>query len=295
MLIALELFHPANFTEKPGMYAYLSHPEQHSADHYALGYFGPHWWFALHMTQTPMVGLVAIGLWRLLAPVGVPPSIRLEPDAALRIGSEVRQPRWVDFWGSHDPAPCGALEPEFPMFDEAVVDRSDWPGKASRSIRVLNRRSVLHDHGAELECHPPGALDLRARERLRAHAVDLHQGPPAPAQLDRHHQHRPDAEALELGELGRVAERVAGHYLADAARRDQVRRGGELLQRPRLAVRVLRMGREQLDDREGLGRSRNFQPGAASRDPSRTRARRGASHVEKRRPGGDSRFAQPSV
>jgi hypothetical protein len=70
VLIALELFHPANFTKDPGMYAYLSQPEQHSSDHYALGYFGPDWWFVLHMIQTPMVCLVAIGLWRLLAPVG---------------------------------------------------------------------------------------------------------------------------------------------------------------------------------------------------------------------------------
>jgi hypothetical protein len=70
VLIALELFHPANFTKDPGMYAYLSHPEHYSPDHYALGYFGPDWWFALHMIQTPMVCLVAIGLWRLLAPVG---------------------------------------------------------------------------------------------------------------------------------------------------------------------------------------------------------------------------------
>jgi hypothetical protein len=71
VLIALELFHPANFTKDPGMYDYLSHPEHYSPDHYALDYFGPDWWFALHMIQTPMVCLVAIGLWRLLAPVGV--------------------------------------------------------------------------------------------------------------------------------------------------------------------------------------------------------------------------------
>jgi hypothetical protein len=70
VLITLELFHPANFTKEPGMYAYLSHPEHYMPDHYALGYFGPDWWFALHMIQTPMVCLVAIGLWRLLAPVG---------------------------------------------------------------------------------------------------------------------------------------------------------------------------------------------------------------------------------
>jgi hypothetical protein len=70
VLIALQLFHPANFTRDPGMYAYLSRPEPYSPDHHALGYFGPHWWFVLHMIQTPMVVLVAIGLWRLLEPVG---------------------------------------------------------------------------------------------------------------------------------------------------------------------------------------------------------------------------------
>ena len=57
VLIALELFHPANFTKDPGMYAYLSQPEQHSDKHYALDYFGPNWWFTLHMIQTPTVGL----------------------------------------------------------------------------------------------------------------------------------------------------------------------------------------------------------------------------------------------
>jgi hypothetical protein len=98
----------------------------------------------------------AISLGRDIAPNagedgGVPPSIRLAPGAALRIGSSTHQARWIDFWGSHDPAPCGALEPEFPMFDEAVLDRPDWPGKASRSIRVLNRRSVLEDHGSYWE------------------------------------------------------------------------------------------------------------------------------------------------
>ncbi|MDQ2964398.1 MAG: hypothetical protein M3R57_00900, partial [Chloroflexota bacterium] len=98
----------------------------------------------------------AISLGRDIAPDagedgGVPPSVRLAPGARLRIGDSKHQPRWIDFWGSHDPAPCGALEPEFPMFDEAVLDRPDWPGKSSRSIRVLNKRSVLEDHGSYWE------------------------------------------------------------------------------------------------------------------------------------------------
>ena len=32
-------------------------------------YFGPGWWFTLHMIQTPMIGLVAIGLWLMVDPI----------------------------------------------------------------------------------------------------------------------------------------------------------------------------------------------------------------------------------
>jgi len=68
VLIAIELFHPAGFTYLPGgrigMYDYLRKPE-YDSDHHALGYFGPQWWFILHMIQTPMFSLVAVGLWLL--------------------------------------------------------------------------------------------------------------------------------------------------------------------------------------------------------------------------------------
>lgn len=63
VLIAIELFHPAGFTQNPGMYDYLHKPEPYNPQYAALGYFGPQWWFTLHMIQTPMVGLVAVGLW----------------------------------------------------------------------------------------------------------------------------------------------------------------------------------------------------------------------------------------
>ena len=70
VLVAIELFHPAGFTENPpGMYAYLSKPEPYDPHHWALAYPGPDWWFLLHMIQTPMVGLVAIGLWLMVARV----------------------------------------------------------------------------------------------------------------------------------------------------------------------------------------------------------------------------------
>lgn len=65
-LCAIELFHPQGFTTDPGMYAYLSQAEPHSPAHHALSYPGPQWWFALHMIQTPLVGLVAVGLWLML-------------------------------------------------------------------------------------------------------------------------------------------------------------------------------------------------------------------------------------
>jgi len=72
VLITIELFHPANFTASPGpgMYQFLSHAEHYDPTYQALGYFGPEWWFALHMIQTPMVGLVAVGLWLMVDDVG---------------------------------------------------------------------------------------------------------------------------------------------------------------------------------------------------------------------------------
>ena len=70
VLVGIELFHPAGFTHEPGMWAYLSEPQPHEEAHKALAYAGPQWWFTLHMIQTPMVGLVAVGLWRMVRPVG---------------------------------------------------------------------------------------------------------------------------------------------------------------------------------------------------------------------------------
>ncbi len=68
-LLGIELYHPAGFTQDPGMYQYLSRPEPYNVQFHALGYFGPHWWFVLHMIQTPMIALVAVGLWMLAAKV----------------------------------------------------------------------------------------------------------------------------------------------------------------------------------------------------------------------------------
>jgi hypothetical protein len=68
-LIAVELFHPAGFTAHPGMYQFLSQPEAYQPQFQALGYFGPMWWFTLHMIQTPLVALVVVGLWLMLAEV----------------------------------------------------------------------------------------------------------------------------------------------------------------------------------------------------------------------------------
>jgi len=71
VVLCIELFHPAGFTKTkghenaPGMYEYLHKPEPYDPAFQALAYPGPDWWFTLHMIQTPMVGLVAVGLWLL--------------------------------------------------------------------------------------------------------------------------------------------------------------------------------------------------------------------------------------
>ena len=61
-LALIELFHPAGFTLDPGMFAYLTEAHEHTAAHHALDYFGPDWWFWLHMMQTPTAVLIAIAL-----------------------------------------------------------------------------------------------------------------------------------------------------------------------------------------------------------------------------------------
>jgi hypothetical protein len=63
VLLSIELFHPAGFRRNPDMFDYLSQPQPFSPEHYALDYFGPQWWFILHMIQTPLVCLVAGGRW----------------------------------------------------------------------------------------------------------------------------------------------------------------------------------------------------------------------------------------
>lgn len=62
VLMGMELFHPSHFTANPGMTTYLCHPQPHDPHYDALSYFGPKWWFLLHMVQTPLVVLVGIGL-----------------------------------------------------------------------------------------------------------------------------------------------------------------------------------------------------------------------------------------
>ncbi|MFI5012887.1 MAG: hypothetical protein ACHQAY_11110 [Hyphomicrobiales bacterium] len=78
VLAGVELFHPAGFTREPGMFQFLSQPMPSDSHHMALAYSGPQWWFVLHMIQTPMVGLVSVGLCLLVGRVR-------ETDAAVAV------------------------------------------------------------------------------------------------------------------------------------------------------------------------------------------------------------------
>lgn len=62
MLAGIELFHPAHFTHDPGMSNFLSHPQRSDPHFNAIMYFGPQWWFLMHMIQTPLVVVVSCGL-----------------------------------------------------------------------------------------------------------------------------------------------------------------------------------------------------------------------------------------
>lgn len=69
VLAGMELFHPAGFTRSPGMFEFLCGPMLPGGDFKALAYPGPDWWFKLHAVQTPLVGLVSVGLWFLVGRV----------------------------------------------------------------------------------------------------------------------------------------------------------------------------------------------------------------------------------
>lgn len=62
ILAGMQLFHPSGFTNSPGMYEYLCKPQPYDARHVALYYPGPQWWYTLHLIQTPLIGLVSIGM-----------------------------------------------------------------------------------------------------------------------------------------------------------------------------------------------------------------------------------------
>ncbi|MEO8441368.1 MAG: hypothetical protein ABI547_02695 [Betaproteobacteria bacterium] len=62
LLAVIELFHPAHFTLDPGMTSFLSQPQAHDPYFNAITYFGPQWWFLMHMVQTPLVVIVSFGL-----------------------------------------------------------------------------------------------------------------------------------------------------------------------------------------------------------------------------------------
>jgi hypothetical protein len=83
LLACIELFHPAHFTLDPGMTAFLSQPQAHDPYFNAITYFGPQWWFLLHMIQTPLVVVVSLGLLHVTDTFGRDPAAHYMPLAWL--------------------------------------------------------------------------------------------------------------------------------------------------------------------------------------------------------------------
>ena len=79
LLALMELFHPAHFTMDPGMTSFLSDPQAGNPYYNALHYFGPDWWFLLHMIQTPLVVAVTFGLLALTDTFAPHPAARYQP------------------------------------------------------------------------------------------------------------------------------------------------------------------------------------------------------------------------
>ena len=44
------------------MSAFLSHPHDGGMPFNVIRYFGPDWWFLMHMIQTPLIVIIAFGL-----------------------------------------------------------------------------------------------------------------------------------------------------------------------------------------------------------------------------------------
>jgi len=79
MLAGIGLFHPAHFTVDPGMSNFLSQPQPGDPHFNAIKYFGPQWWFLLHMIQTPLIVVVSFGLLFLTDSFGAREGARFVP------------------------------------------------------------------------------------------------------------------------------------------------------------------------------------------------------------------------
>jgi hypothetical protein len=83
LLATIELFHPAHFTLDPGMTSFLSQPQARDPYFNAITYFGPQWWFLMHMVQTPLVVVVSFGLLHVTDSFGRDAAARYMPLAWL--------------------------------------------------------------------------------------------------------------------------------------------------------------------------------------------------------------------
>ena len=133
LLAAIELFHPAHFTLDPGMTAFLSHPQPGDPYYHAITYFGPEWWFLLHMIQTPLVVVVSFGLLLVTDTFAGPMQARYMP---LAWTSRVATVVFMTYYTVLDSIGGIGLGRELVVLKE-MIDSGSLAGPDAENIRVF--------------------------------------------------------------------------------------------------------------------------------------------------------------
>jgi hypothetical protein len=136
LLACIELFHPAHFTLDPGMTSFLSQPQPRDPYFKAITYFGPQWWYLLHMLQTPLVVVVAFGLLHLTDSFARDTTARFIPLAWV---SRVATVVFMTYYTVLDSIGGIALGRELVILNELLTSNTITAGDAAAIRHFLDR------------------------------------------------------------------------------------------------------------------------------------------------------------